>query len=110
MGTSIPVEIEKHGATEVRVVWQDGHRSIWRNADLRWACGCASCVDEWTGERRLRRDAVAEDVQPVGVELVGNYAVHFEWSDGHGSGIYSYDYLRSICPCEACTAGRGSAS
>ncbi|MEK7316525.1 MAG: gamma-butyrobetaine hydroxylase-like domain-containing protein, partial [Candidatus Eisenbacteria bacterium] len=33
---------------------------------------------------------------------VGQYALHFDWSDGHTTGIYSYDYLRRICPCDAC--------
>jgi DUF971 family protein len=28
--------------------------------------------------------------------------VRFEWSDGHNTGIYSYEYLRALCPCEAC--------
>jgi DUF971 family protein len=28
--------------------------------------------------------------------------VRFEWSDGHNTGIYSYEYLRAICPCETC--------
>jgi DUF971 family protein len=33
---------------------------------------------------------------------VGNYAIQIEFTDGHNTGIYSYDYLRTICPCEAC--------
>jgi DUF971 family protein len=30
------------------------------------------------------------------VELVGNYAVRFTFSDGHTAGIYSWDYLRGL--------------
>jgi DUF971 family protein len=30
--------------------------------------------------------------------LVGNYALRIDWSDTHGSGIYSFQYLREICP------------
>ena len=33
---------------------------------------------------------------------VGNYAIQIEFTDGHSTGIYSFDYLRTICPCEAC--------
>jgi DUF971 family protein len=35
-------------------------------------------------------------------KAVGNYAVQIDFSDGHTTGIYSYDYLRTICPCEEC--------
>ena len=35
-------------------------------------------------------------------KAVGNYALQIDFSDGHTTGIYSYDYLRTICPCEEC--------
>jgi DUF971 family protein len=39
------------------------------------------------------------DIQPI-----GNYAIEFHWHDGHSTGIYTYDYLRSLCPCPECDA------
>ena len=36
------------------------------------------------------------------LEQVGNYAVRIIFDDGHSTGIYSYEHLRSICPCEEC--------
>jgi DUF971 family protein len=41
----------------------------------------------------------------LAVEAVGNYAIRINWSDGHNSGIYSYEHFRSICPCEQCNGG-----
>ena len=38
----------------------------------------------------------------LGVEPVGNYAIRINWSDGHNSGIYTYDHFRRICPCGEC--------
>ncbi len=38
----------------------------------------------------------------AGVEPVGSYALQIKWNDGHQSGIYSFDHLRSVCPCEEC--------
>jgi len=40
----------------------------------------------------------------LGVEAVGNYAIRINWSDGHNSGIYSYEHFRRICPCAECEA------
>jgi ATP-binding protein involved in chromosome partitioning len=33
----------------------------------------------------------------VKIEVVGNYALAFYWSDGHSTGIYSYEHLRKLC-------------
>ena len=45
-------------------------------------------------------------VQPISVEPVGKYAMKFNWNDGHQLGIYSWQWLREICPCEVCTSQR----
>jgi DUF971 family protein len=42
-------------------------------------------------------------VRPVEITPVGKYAMKFKWSDGHESGIYSWEYLRRVCQCEACS-------
>ncbi|MDX9910360.1 MAG: DUF971 domain-containing protein [Phycisphaerales bacterium] len=38
-------------------------------------------------------------------ELVGNYAIRIRFSDGHSTGIYSWDYLREIDPAREGAAG-----
>lgn len=98
----IPTEIRRLGARAVRVVWPDGHVSEYLNSYLREHCPCAAC----RGQRRglpVVRDGEAT-LYPVQLGLVGRYAVSIEWSDGHDTGIYSYDTLRGICPCAACAA------
>jgi DUF971 family protein len=40
------------------------------------------------------------------VEPVGAYAIRIDWSDGHNTGIYTFDHLRSLCQCDACRAAR----
>ena len=42
----------------------------------------------------------------LSVEAVGGYAIRIDWSDGHNTGIYSFDHLRRICPCAECRAKR----
>ena len=44
--------------------------------------------------------------KPVRAEAVGRYAIRFDWSDGHMHGIYSWELLRELCPCEECRATR----
>lgn len=97
-----PAEIRELGAKELLIVWQDGHRSLYSFPDLRRKCRCAGCVEEWTGRLRLLPERVSEEIKPLKIRPVGNYAIRFDWSDGHSTGIYAFEYLRSICPCEAC--------
>ena len=35
-------------------------------------------------------------------KAIGNYALQIDFTDGHTTGIYSFEYLRTICPCEEC--------
>ena len=91
-----PVEISQHGPRELAIAWADGQRSVYDVRALRLACGCASCVDEWTGEARLDPESVPADVHPVRIGSVGRYAIQIEWSDGHASGIYPFRRLRDL--------------
>jgi DUF971 family protein len=100
-----PLDIRQAGPKELEITWSDDHVSRYSVAYLRRACRCAACVDEWTGAQLLSPDQVSDDVKPVRIEPVGRYAIHFAWSDGHSSGIYSFEHLRNICPCPACTSG-----
>jgi DUF971 family protein len=45
-------------------------------------------------------DSPATNIERI--EPVGSYAISIQWEDGHYYGIYKWDYLRSLCPCEEC--------
>ncbi len=90
--------------THLRIDWADGHRSEFDPRYLRIACPCAGCVDEMTGERILKPEMVAADVHPLAINYVGRYALQFDWSDGHSTGIFPFDYLRRLCPCPQCAS------
>ncbi len=83
-------------ATRLRIVWGDGVRSEYEPRFLRLRCPCAGCVDEMTGIRTLRPEQVSEGIYPTAIEYVGRYALQFNWSDGHSTGLYPYDYLRKL--------------
>jgi ATP-binding protein involved in chromosome partitioning len=91
-----PTAIRQAGPRTLEIVWADGHESRYDVRDLRLACACAVCIDEWTGAERLDPASVPEDVHPVRLDPVGRYAVQIEWSDGHASGIYPFERLREL--------------
>ncbi len=95
----MPVEIGRANRHDVRIIWQDGHVSVYPARALRLACPCAGCVDETTGVVRIIGTSVPQDVHPLRIELVGRYAISLHWSDGHATGIYPFERLRRLCPC-----------
>jgi DUF971 family protein len=92
-----PREIMQESDAVVRVTWGDGRVCRYGAPALRRLCPCAQCVNEFTGERVLRPEAIPEDLTIADLDLVGRYALNFRWSDGHETGIYSFRYLRAIC-------------
>ncbi|MHC4577819.1 MAG: DUF971 domain-containing protein [Planctomycetota bacterium] len=93
---AVPTDIRQAGPTTLAIAWSDGHESRLEAYDLRVACPCASCRDEITGERLLNPAHVPEDVRPRSIVSVGNYAIKISWSDGHDTGIYSFERLREM--------------
>jgi DUF971 family protein len=91
----------------LRIVWKDGHESVYNPFDLRMSCPCAGCVDEVSGRRTLTEAMVPPGVYPTAIEYVGRYALQFKWSDGHDTGLYSFDLLRRRCTCEECMSTSG---
>jgi ATP-binding protein involved in chromosome partitioning len=98
----VPTSMAQDGPSTLAVVWADGHASRYDVRALRLACGCAECVDEWTGEERLDEAAVPVDVRPLRIQPVGRYAIQIVWSDGHEAGIYPFRRLRASCGCAQC--------
>lgn len=91
-----PVEITEESEREISIVWSDDAATKYTAVQLRRSCPCASCVNEWTGEKMLRDDSVAEDTSIDSTSVVGRYALNFHFSDGHETGIFSFQYLRKL--------------
>lgn len=108
------VRVHKTEGTGMEIDWKDGHHSSWSFFWLRHGCPCATCHEEREATGRapgLPKPQPATILpmyqappQPEVVTPVGHYAISFHWNDGHQSGIYSWDYLRRNCQCEACRA------
>jgi DUF971 family protein len=109
-----PKEVKVHVKTGagVDIVWTDGHSSHFDFPFLRDRCPCATCNDERAKKESMDGGTVltSSPLLPMykpkaraqAATQVGSYAIQISFSDGHATGIFSYDYLRTLCPCEQC--------
>ena len=90
---------------ELAIKWADGTESFIPLAKLRRHCPCAGCK----GEKDIMGNLYKNPEQPLTslacqlarIERVGGYGVQPVWRDGHGTGIYSFDYLKQVAQLEA---------
>lgn len=93
-----PVQIIEESDREVSIKWSDDTETRFSAARLRRSCPCATCVNEWTGEKILKAESVPDDVSFSSISIVGRYALNFHFSDRHDTGIFSFQYLRQLPP------------
>ena len=100
MASPVPIEINHvKGQALVRITWSDGHLGEYAESYLRGYCPCALCQGH---EAATKKFIDVPNAKLNEIRAVGNYAVEFNWQDGHSTGIYTFDYLRSLCPCPHC--------
>ncbi len=80
----------------LEITWEEGHIRRYPYRTLRGKCPCAACVDEWTGVRTLDIASIADDIIIDDMQLVGNYALRIDWSDGHSTGLYTWKLLGAL--------------
>ena len=82
----------------LELVWDD---QAWTSRlpykKLRAECPCAGCKDEWTGARILDPESIDPKIAIAEMDLVGSYALKIAWTDGHSSGLFTWENLRKIC-------------
>ena len=83
-------------ASALKISWSDNSTSSYPFHFLRDSCVCAHCVHEITGEKLLDPATIPSDIHIKAMKLVGNYAVKITWSDGHDSGLYTWNRLREL--------------
>ena len=111
-GATTPARIHAdRAAGTLELEWQDGHRTVYSAQDLRWLCPCAFCRGEAGQPGWLDSSPVLSEAQTTltDLALVGQYAVAPTWADGHHTGFYTFERLRSECPCPEDAAKRAAA-
>ena len=84
---------------ELALAWSDGTEQYFSLRVLREACPCAVCEGEpdvMGNKVVLKKQLTAESFLLKKYEFVGGYGIQFFWGDGHGSGIYAFQYLKRL--------------
>lgn len=97
----VSVEIDNKNQ-QLEIEWADGHRSTFPLFGLRKNCPCVNCRGSHSEMGKYEMQLFFVDppqrFEILKAEAVGNHALKIHWSDGHNSGMYRWDLLRSICP------------
>ena len=91
-----PIQIVEGSDRDISIRWSDDTETHYKADQLRRACPCAGCVNEWTGEKMLDPAQIADDITITHTSIVGRYALNFHFSDGHDTGIFSFKYLSEL--------------
>jgi DUF971 family protein len=113
MGNIRPSEVTANRIVRIMtIIWSDAHRSDYPFSLLRHACPCAECQgghDQMQSEPDPSVFSLPDEETRAtnlqNVESVGSYALTITWEDGHQFGIFSWNYLRKLCPCKICRQG-----
>ncbi len=94
----LPTSIQDIG-DELAIAWNDGAETFLPLEALRRACPCAGCGGEPDVLGNIDRPDVTYTPQSFelrGYQIVGGYAVQPTWGDGHGTGLYTFPFLRRL--------------
>ncbi len=96
MSAPIPIDITLHGKSkELALDYGDGKQFRLSFEMLRVESPSAEVKGHGPGQETLqlgKQDVTIQELEPV-----GNYGVKPTFSDGHSTGIYSWDYLYHLC-------------
>lgn len=84
----IPIEED----SVLRILWNDDQLAHYPFEYLRGWCPCAACQ----GHGAERHFVEVNSPRLASINMVGNYALNPKWTDGHETGIYSFEYLREL--------------
>lgn len=105
MATFLPTSITLNKKEAyLEITWSDEKICRYPLPHLREACPCVECRG---GHQNMGMEHAPDNILtliPVRsytvIELhpIGNYALQPVWDDGHNTGLYTWDYLRHLCP------------
>jgi DUF971 family protein len=102
--TPYPTQLVRREGDRLLIAWSDGQRRIYRPGELRRACPCATCREKRAAEETDKMKSLLKVISPeearpltiAAMEPVGNYAYKVVFSDGHDTGIFTFESLRAL--------------
>jgi DUF971 family protein len=97
-----PTKLERVGETALRIHWSDGQVREYTIVELREKCPCATCREKRSApppspmQLTVLSPAEARPLRIDGMKPVGAYAYSIEFSDGHNTGIFTFEHLREL--------------
>jgi DUF971 family protein len=96
-----PVKLELLSGSRLAIEWSDGQRREYAFTDLRDRCPCATCREKRAAPapKTLLPVLKPQEARPLailGMKPVGHYAYSIEFSDGHDTGIYTFELLHEL--------------
>ncbi|RPI66427.1 MAG: DUF971 domain-containing protein [Ignavibacteriales bacterium] len=95
-----PKKIQILDKKELFIKWNDDTETFIDLKYLRDECPCASCKGETVLFKTLRPPSItvknSNMYEIIDIQLTGGYAIQIKWKDGHGTGIYTWDYLKTL--------------
>jgi DUF971 family protein len=90
-----PAKIDVDRNEKVTLTWNEGKVVTFDLLELRANCPCAECRERRKADQPIwPRAGSPRPLRILDARLVGGFGIGFEWNDGHGTGIYTWDALR----------------
>ncbi|MHC4975250.1 MAG: gamma-butyrobetaine hydroxylase-like domain-containing protein [Planctomycetota bacterium] len=99
-----PTNLDLDRARGLTITWESGQESFYPIAYLR---RMSPSADAREMRKQMEKNPLtvlpsssgeSGPLRALDAELVGNYALKISFSDGHTTGLYTWDYLREIAP------------
>ncbi len=99
-----PLKLKRLGDDRLQIEWSDGETYEYNNRKLRKACPCAHCQGEDLPIPLNPKETSSDDsgdsngssLKIITMKPVGNYGYAIDFSDGHSTGIYTFQHLREV--------------
>jgi DUF971 family protein len=96
-----PTKLEVLPGNRLAIEWSDGQRREYGFGELRDRCPCATCREKRAAPAPrtllpVLKPAEARPLAILGMKPVGHYAYSIEFSDGHDTGVYTFELLQEL--------------
>jgi DUF971 family protein len=96
-----PREIKLVAPDRLQIVWRDSQIREYAVRELRDNCPCATCLEKRSADKPAEILPIlrVEETEPLRIakmEPLGHYAYSIVFSDGHDTGLFTLELLRSL--------------